>query len=249
MYNFRVILNHINWFLNRIHTHMLFAQAVVDLLKRGIRDNLEDGNGECPVHVYAKRKDFHCLMALLLHGNSRSVNITNKDGRTALHIAVEVRVRAWLRVCSLFENVYVHCLCCVCCIRVVCIAISTVSCCVFRWACVMISLLRWACMYYLLIICVCVCVCVCVYVCVCDDGPVLCVCLCCVHAQTLLHVWTNLWHGNYSGHVCNKIVLLNDAQPQCPSPSSSISYYCLLPRPEMGTASHCSLPSVQTLML
>lgn len=73
---------------------MLFAQAVVDLLKRGIRDNLEDGNGECPVHVYAKRKDFHCLMALLLHGNSRSVNITNKDGRTALHIAVEVRVRA-----------------------------------------------------------------------------------------------------------------------------------------------------------
>lgn len=67
------------------------AKAVVDLLKGGIRDNLEDGNGESPVHVYAKRKDFHCLMALLLHGNPRSVNVTNKDGRTALHISVEGR--------------------------------------------------------------------------------------------------------------------------------------------------------------
>ena len=68
------------------------AQVVTDLLKSGARDDVRNKEGECPVHVYTKRKDFHCLVALLLYGKPESIDVANKDDQTALHIAVEVRV-------------------------------------------------------------------------------------------------------------------------------------------------------------
>lgn len=55
--------------------------------------NALDMNGDAPVHSYVRRRDkekFKCLMTLLIHSDC-DVNLANRDGQTALHLACEVK--------------------------------------------------------------------------------------------------------------------------------------------------------------
>ena len=54
--------------------------------------NILDKNGETPLHSYVRRTDkekFNCLMTFLIHSKC-DVNLPNREGRTALHLACEV---------------------------------------------------------------------------------------------------------------------------------------------------------------
>lgn len=72
---------------------MYTAQDLKKLLVKVVDHNALDANGDAPVHSYVRRRDkekFKCLMTLLIHGNC-DVNLPNKDGQTALHLACEVK--------------------------------------------------------------------------------------------------------------------------------------------------------------
>ena len=69
------------------------AQDLKKLLVKVVDHNELDANGDTPVHSYVRRRDkekFKCLMTMLIHGDC-DVNMPNKDGQTALHLACEVK--------------------------------------------------------------------------------------------------------------------------------------------------------------
>ena len=56
--------------------------------------NVQDMDGDAPVHAYVKRKDkekMNCLMTFLIHSKC-DVNLPNEEGQTALHLACQVRL-------------------------------------------------------------------------------------------------------------------------------------------------------------
>lgn len=59
------------------------------------RDGVDTGflhDGDTPLHAYVKRQDkqrMNCLMAFLIHAEY-DVNMVNKDGDSALHLACKV---------------------------------------------------------------------------------------------------------------------------------------------------------------
>ena len=66
-------------------------QALKKLLSKVEDHDAWDKNGDAPVHSYLRRRDkekFNCLMTLLIHSHC-DVNLANKDGQTALHLACE----------------------------------------------------------------------------------------------------------------------------------------------------------------
>ena len=68
-------------------------QELKKLLVKVGDHNALDMNGDAPVHSYVRRRDkerFKCLMTLLVHSDC-DVNLANKDGQTALHLACEVK--------------------------------------------------------------------------------------------------------------------------------------------------------------
>ena len=67
-------------------------QDLKKLLMKVEDHNVLDFNGDAPVHSYIRRRDkekFNCLMTLLIYSKC-DVNLPNKDGQTALHLACEV---------------------------------------------------------------------------------------------------------------------------------------------------------------
>lgn len=72
----------------------LIPQDLKNLLGQARDHNALDANGDAPLHCFVKRKDrekFNCLMALLIHSKC-DINLPNKDGQTALHLACQVKI-------------------------------------------------------------------------------------------------------------------------------------------------------------
>ena len=68
-------------------------QAVKKLLFEVTEHDTLDSNGDTPLHCFVKRKDrekFNCLIIFLIHSKC-DVNLLNKDGQTALHLACQVK--------------------------------------------------------------------------------------------------------------------------------------------------------------
>ena len=77
-------------------TVYMYAQDLKKLLVKVGDHNALDMNGDAPVHSYVRRRDkqkFKCLMTLLIHSEC-DVNLANKEGQTALHLACEVYKQA-----------------------------------------------------------------------------------------------------------------------------------------------------------
>ena len=66
-----------------------FTQSVKKLLFEITDHNIQDANGDMPVHSYVKNRTFDCLMTFLIHSKC-DVNLPNRDGYTALHLACQV---------------------------------------------------------------------------------------------------------------------------------------------------------------
>ena len=80
------------WRLNALLTHDMlthYTQHVMKLLFEVKDHNIQDANGDMPVHSYVKNQRFDCLMTFLIHSKC-DVNLTNRDGYTALHLACQV---------------------------------------------------------------------------------------------------------------------------------------------------------------
>lgn len=67
-------------------------QELLKLLFKVTDHNALNQDGDAPLHSFVKRRDkekFNCLMAFLIHSKC-DVNLTNREGQTALHLACEV---------------------------------------------------------------------------------------------------------------------------------------------------------------
>ena len=72
----------------------LYAQqkALKKLLRKVDDHDALDMNGDTPLHSYVRRRDkekFNCIMTFLIHSKC-DVNLPNREGQTALHLACEV---------------------------------------------------------------------------------------------------------------------------------------------------------------
>lgn len=68
------------------------VQKVLKYLEREGVDVNHLHNGDAPLHSYVRRRDKHklsCLMAFLIHSKC-DIDMKNKDGETALHLACKV---------------------------------------------------------------------------------------------------------------------------------------------------------------
>ncbi len=75
-----------------------FSQNLSELIQTGVDVNsLDENTGDAVIHTILKDKRKHKLEVLLalLVNSDVDVNLANKRGNTALHIAIEVRHRIY----------------------------------------------------------------------------------------------------------------------------------------------------------